>query len=265
MFSIGEFSKATSLTIKTLRYYHNLGLLLPSKIDEYTGYRYYSEQSFDRVNIINALKGMGFTLYEVKSIISYCENEKDLNSYIASKLLEIDEKVKQLVAHKKRLHHFKELLKSERHGRMEIKEIEVKPILAAGIKLQGRYDKIANALFTMMKQIGGIIQGKPFCLHYDLEYKEGNAHFMPCFEVKRSFKIKGINCFTTRGGKAVALTHKGPYNTLGKAYLKLFQYNQEKKYSLALPIMERYIKGPGIVFRGNPRNYLTEIIIFIEN
>ncbi len=37
MFSIGEFSKVTGLTVKTLRFYHEQGLLVPSCIDEETG------------------------------------------------------------------------------------------------------------------------------------------------------------------------------------------------------------------------------------
>jgi len=43
MFSIGEFSKITGWTVKTLRFYHEQGVLAPSYIDEETGYRYYDE------------------------------------------------------------------------------------------------------------------------------------------------------------------------------------------------------------------------------
>ncbi|MEX2120445.1 MAG: MerR family DNA-binding transcriptional regulator [Pirellulales bacterium] len=39
-FSIGEFSKITGLTVKTLRFYHEQGLLVPSCVGEETGYRY---------------------------------------------------------------------------------------------------------------------------------------------------------------------------------------------------------------------------------
>ena len=39
MFSIGEFSKITGLTVKTLRYYHEEGVLVPSHVDGQTGYR----------------------------------------------------------------------------------------------------------------------------------------------------------------------------------------------------------------------------------
>ena len=245
MLSIGEFSKATSLTIKTLRYYHELSLLPPAEIDELTGYRYYSKQSFERVHIINTLKDMGFTLNEVKSIISQCKNEKELKSFIEKKLSEIDEKVKQLVSHKKRLNHFKELMALEKLQHTEIKEIEVKPFLAAGIKMHGRYEEISQGFYTMMKHLGGIIRGKPFCLHYEIEYKEENANFMPCFEIKKLITIAGIECFSTKAGKAISLVHRGPYNTLGKAYFKLFEYIQEKKYSITIPTMERYISYLG--------------------
>jgi DNA-binding transcriptional MerR regulator len=39
VFSIGEFSKITGLTVKTLRLHHEQGLLVPRHVDEQTGYR----------------------------------------------------------------------------------------------------------------------------------------------------------------------------------------------------------------------------------
>ena len=47
VFSIGEFSKITGLTIKTLRFYHEQGLLTPTTVDEETGYRYYAEAKIE--------------------------------------------------------------------------------------------------------------------------------------------------------------------------------------------------------------------------
>jgi DNA-binding transcriptional MerR regulator len=41
MFTIGEFSKVTGLSVKTLRFYHEEGLLVPTSVDDATGYRYY--------------------------------------------------------------------------------------------------------------------------------------------------------------------------------------------------------------------------------
>lgn len=44
MFKIGDFSKMSKVTIKALRYYEKEGLIIPSYIDEFTGYRYYESK-----------------------------------------------------------------------------------------------------------------------------------------------------------------------------------------------------------------------------
>lgn len=46
LYSIGEVSKIKGITIKALRYYHKMGILEPSYIDESSGYRYYSIEQF---------------------------------------------------------------------------------------------------------------------------------------------------------------------------------------------------------------------------
>ena len=40
-FKIGEFSKLCQVTVKTLRHYEEIGLMIPVEVDEWTGYRYY--------------------------------------------------------------------------------------------------------------------------------------------------------------------------------------------------------------------------------
>ena len=42
MFKIGEFSKLSQVSIRMLRYYDEMGLLKPDRIDTFTGYRLYS-------------------------------------------------------------------------------------------------------------------------------------------------------------------------------------------------------------------------------
>ena len=59
---IGEFSKMMQVTVKTLRHYEQMGLLLPAEVDEWTGYRYYTLEQMQRLNGILKLKDMGFAL-----------------------------------------------------------------------------------------------------------------------------------------------------------------------------------------------------------
>ena len=64
-FKIGEFSKLNRVTVKTLRHYEEIGLLVPSQVDKWTGYRYYDVCQLGRMNTIRYLKELGFTLEEI--------------------------------------------------------------------------------------------------------------------------------------------------------------------------------------------------------
>ena len=52
MFRIGEFSKIAQVSGRLLRYYDEIGLLIPESIDPETGYRYYSARQLPRLNRI---------------------------------------------------------------------------------------------------------------------------------------------------------------------------------------------------------------------
>lgn len=65
---IGEFSRLMQTTVKTLRHYEQIGLLLPDEVDEATGYRYYRMEQMQRLNAIKDLKSLGFSLDEIKDI-----------------------------------------------------------------------------------------------------------------------------------------------------------------------------------------------------
>jgi len=70
MDKIGDFSKQCEVTIKTLRYYDKVGLLVPDYIDNFTGYRYYGPEKVTEMRRITELKSVGFTLKEIKKILS---------------------------------------------------------------------------------------------------------------------------------------------------------------------------------------------------
>lgn len=70
MYRIGEFSILTGASVKTLRYYDQIGLLKPSYVDTYTNYRYYTEEELQNFKRIEYLKKLGFTLEEIKLNLS---------------------------------------------------------------------------------------------------------------------------------------------------------------------------------------------------
>ena len=65
LYRIGEFAQFCGLSVKTLRYYDEIGLLKPVKVDEFTGYRYYSEKQLDDVELIKMFKSCSFSLDEI--------------------------------------------------------------------------------------------------------------------------------------------------------------------------------------------------------
>lgn len=66
LYKIGDFSKKCGVSVKTLRYYDEINLFKPVDIDLYTGYRYYSDEQLNDIEIILKLKDTSFSLEEIK-------------------------------------------------------------------------------------------------------------------------------------------------------------------------------------------------------
>src|ERR1700726_4450562 len=68
--TIGEFSRASHLSVKTLRHYHEVGLLEPSAVDPGNGYRYYAQDQIPLAQVIRRLRGLQMPVAEVKSVLA---------------------------------------------------------------------------------------------------------------------------------------------------------------------------------------------------
>ena len=90
--SIGEAAKAVHTTSETLRHYDRIGLVKPSKKDEWTNYRYYTQQDLVRLNTVRALQLMGLPLQEIKNVLEYDDLEK-IVEFLAQAERKADEKI----------------------------------------------------------------------------------------------------------------------------------------------------------------------------
>ena len=70
MIRIGDFARLSQVSVVTLRYYDEMDLLKPVRVDDFTGYRYYSVDELPRLNRILALKDLGFSLEQVKLMLA---------------------------------------------------------------------------------------------------------------------------------------------------------------------------------------------------
>ncbi len=94
-FTISQAAKIVGMTTEALRHYDRINLVKPCKVDEWTGYRYYSQSEIIRLNTIKALQCMDLTLSEIKDILAY----DDFGKIIATlKQAEVgaDQKIAQL-------------------------------------------------------------------------------------------------------------------------------------------------------------------------
>ncbi len=94
-FSVGEAAKAVHTTSETLRHYDRIGLVKPSKKDEWTNYRYYTEQDIVRLNTVRALQLMDLPLQEIKKVLEYDDLEK-IVEFLAQAEKKADDKIAAL-------------------------------------------------------------------------------------------------------------------------------------------------------------------------
>ncbi|MDZ8171363.1 MerR family transcriptional regulator [Microbacterium xanthum] len=69
MLSIGEFARMAGVSVRMLRHYDRLGILVPARVDAHTGYRSYSASQLPRANQLVALKDLGFSLEQVGAML----------------------------------------------------------------------------------------------------------------------------------------------------------------------------------------------------
>jgi DNA-binding transcriptional MerR regulator len=268
LFTIGEFSKITGLTVKTLRFYHEEGLLEPTAIDDRTGYRYYAADKIERARLVRQLRELAFSLNEIRQIRELSESEGDVLRFL--------EQHKEMLAakaehYRQTIDRLDQIIHLQREGReimtttFEVTEKTIEPMRMAGVRMKGRYSDCSKGFSLIGRKLGRYICGPAFLLHYDSEYREDDADFEACFPIKPNAAIKddGISIRDLPGGLALSLLHLGPYEKLGPPYEKILAHLKSKNRSAILPTREVYLKGPGMIFKGNPKKYLTEIQILV--
>ena len=126
LYQIGKVSKICNIPIKTLRYYDEIKLLIPRKIDPDSNYRYYSNDQLALVLVIKHFKEAGFSLKEIKVLLGR-ENLEYNTRKINEKCIEIDNKINDLKMLKTKLQFFIKESKEKKHEdfKIEIKEIPV--------------------------------------------------------------------------------------------------------------------------------------------
>lgn len=149
-FSVGEAARAVHTTSETLRHYDRIGLVKPSRKDEWTNYRYYTEQDIVRLNTVRALQMMDLSLQEIKKVLDYDDLEK-IVSFLARAEQKADEKIAALQYSKSKIQAAKADYEQKLRGHEQlsgtvVKEIPERVILLSDTLEEPTLDNLWNYL-----------------------------------------------------------------------------------------------------------------------
>src|SRR6185295_2980542 len=94
-YSIGEFSQVTGLSVKTLRFYHEKGILTPSSVDDTTGYRFYDASKVEKARVIMRLRAMEFSIEDIAAVLGQCDDEADILNYLERQKMTLQQRIRE--------------------------------------------------------------------------------------------------------------------------------------------------------------------------
>ncbi len=266
MLKIGDFSKLGRVTVKTLRYWDEIGLLRPDFVSPENGYRYYSITQLALVHEILSLKELGLFLEDIRRVLG---GGLDNDAWISLLRSRRNVLTDDLQLCETRIHKIDRMIETaEKESTMPTIEIRELPevIVASYRTTIPDY----NALFKVVPPIGDIMrkQGAEcrvpeycFNIYHDGEYREKDIDVEICEAVNEAREdgegvvYKKMEAVPT----AAVIMHKGGYDSLRQSYSKLLGWIEENGYEVADHSRESYIDG--IWNRENPDDWRTEIQI----
>lgn len=269
MFKIGDFSSLSRVSVKTLRYYDEIGLLKPAEIDRFTGYRYYSVEQLPRLNRIVAFKELGFSLNEIGGLLSDDLSYADIYDLLRGRKAGIEQQLHDAETKIARLEEW--LVQIEKEGKMPEYQVTIKktsPLLITSVRdVLPAYNAIStlyNELFGFLGKAGVSLSGPPMVIYHDTGYKEHDTDMEAAVPVSRPVEITGrIQVYRLPEiTQAACLVHHGDYTKFNQAYQAIMTWIEQNGYHISGNIREVYLQGPEQC--KDPENYVTEIQIPVE-
>ena len=89
----GQVAKVCHVTVRTVQYYDKKGIVSPSETSE-NNRRLYTEADLNQLKIVLILKGMNFSLKEIKALLKSNESINTLNVLLSEKIIELEENIR---------------------------------------------------------------------------------------------------------------------------------------------------------------------------
>jgi DNA-binding transcriptional MerR regulator len=270
MFKIKEFSRLTHVPIKTLRYYDELGLFVPTRVDAFTGYRYYDASQLPRLYQLLALRALGMPLEQIKAALAADITTSELHGMLRLKQAEIQQ---QITDWQERMTHVNTLItqieeETDMSYSVILKTIPSFTVVAKhgvaadqpsmGPLLVGLFQELA----AYVAQNGGKLSTNPeelgITIYHDKEWTGKDIHVEAIFGIQKAIPtIPDIHVYELPAVETMAsVVHTGSFDTLGVGYDALTRWIGANGYEICGPNREINIKFDP---QGNPAEWVTEL------
>lgn len=272
LFSIGQAAKISGVSTKTLRYYESLGLIIPKKVSDNNGYRYYDRATLLLIPVIKYYRQIGLDLKRIKELVSeascsnhYCflEQRKDEIEIEKEKLLvsmaSVDDWMKLIVEGELCLKNRELSNPSKMRTTVNLK-YHAEEKYFCQIKQSFSYnfkETIINLEWIKYLEENKLEVTGPVILKYD-SYLEKMAGIINCVTImQHCFPEK---CSYTFGGfLALSAYHIGSLKTINDTYKKIVSYAEENEILLQEETYERHVIDYWVTQRED--EFVTEVII----
>ncbi len=256
IFKIGDFSRLCRVTVRALRYYDEIGLLKPAKVDQFTGYRYYSLDQLPKLNHIVMLKGIGLSLDDISRLLHNGMPIDHIRQLLQVKQTEIQERLNQDGGRLRRVEIWLDKIRKEgiMPSDMYIQRKEIPKLRVVSKREIGTYedtpDKLREELMRQIRQPENResvkVTGPAMMLCHDEEYKEKDADIEMAVPISGEIIINEplIKVKTLPKCRVISAIYKGSYHNIEKAYTQIFEYVERHNLEIVTPTRELYFNSP---------------------
>lgn len=249
---IGRFAAAVRLSVKALRHYDELGLLVPAFVDPQTGYRYYQRSQARTAVMIAMLRALDVPLATVRAALA--ASPAELKRLLDA---ETDRMAREL---SRRQQAIRSLERIARDGSLAPYAVAIRQAPALHVAkrtITTRAESLVPdstdavyALFERLREAGVVWRDPVLCINEDPDAR-GRIRVHACAALAEQMPIAsreprtpGIARDTLPGGTFACLVHEGPYEELGLAHHALHAWVQERGYEPVGPPREIYENDP---------------------
>ena len=269
MIRIGDFSKLSRVSVKTLRYYDEMGLLKPVEVDRFTGYRLYEYSQLSALNRILALKELGFSLEEIGRLLDDGLSVEQMRGMLKLRETEARQRVQEEAERLRRVEAW--LSQIEQENRMSKYDVVIKNVEA--IKVASIRDVVPTPSdqgglwgelgeYLAQRRVRPI--GACFTLYHDEEYKERDWDLEVCEPITDDVtESKRVKVQTLPAARVACTIHNGPFVTLNEAYAAIGKWIDTSGYRIVGPCREVYLRATEDGNQNDP-NTVTEIQFPVE-